>query len=102
MQELLSYDVPYAYVKDRDQVALFRSRGHLPKLPKHCVGSAGLNRLMENTLWSICKRCWKKEPGSGPNIMDIVRELESIDRYRDPDPQKYLSNFLVCQHNSRS
>jgi len=92
--ELLSYDMPYAHIHDRDQVTLAISRGILPSRLKHFDSSAGLNKLIENSLWTICKRCWDFDPEARPSISNIVSELEAIELCKDSDPQKYLLNIL--------
>jgi len=98
--ELLSYDLPYAHIKDRDQVTLVISRGFLPKYPADCAKSIGLNRVLENVLWSICKRCWNTDPGERPDVALLVGELDLIDRCKDTDARKYLSNLLDAFRNA--
>jgi len=95
--ELLSYDLPYAHIKHRDQVTLVISRGFLPKFPNHCATSTGLNKVLENALWCICIRCWNADPEVRPNISEIVGELEVVERCGDKDYDKFLSNLLQIQ-----
>ncbi|KLO09789.1 kinase-like protein [Schizopora paradoxa] len=98
--ELLSYNMPYAHIHDRDQVTLVVSKGFLPRRPKHLDDSTGLNRFLESKLWNVCERCWDLEPEARPPVLKIVEELQEIDRCKDSDMQIYSSNLLNSFRNA--
>ncbi|KLO13729.1 kinase-like protein [Schizopora paradoxa] len=69
--ELLSRDMPYSHVRDKNQVMMYIYQGRLPKKP------AGIDTLSDNELnyekqlWDLCKSCWAQEPKDRPT-MDLM------------------------------
>ncbi|KAK7041494.1 hypothetical protein VNI00_009362 [Paramarasmius palmivorus] len=62
---------PFHHLANDAAVAFAVWRGDRPSRPT--------NVEIQNELWSLINRCWEGEPGSRPNIVDVLRSLVDLD-----------------------
>ncbi|TFK26396.1 ras GEF [Coprinopsis marcescibilis] len=72
--ELLTGEQPFAGVPRDINVMRELDKGETPKRP---LGTVYLNNGLNDPMWSLIKRCWKK-PESRPTIQDIRIQLDEI------------------------
>jgi len=66
-------DRPFARFKDDRMVTLIISIGRLPPKPRFSE-DPNIN-IIEEFMWSICERCWKRDPVSRPSMDDLESEI---------------------------
>ena len=74
IQELLTGELPFSHIRSDSRVVTEIVRGndpHTPTIEEDDV-DAGLKRFM----WSICLKCWTREPDYRPTIDAVLEEMD--------------------------
>jgi abelson tyrosine-protein kinase 1 len=72
--ELLTGESPFSEISQNQEVMHAHTRGILPKRP---ANPTAIGAEMNNEMWDLLHRCWKK-PKSRPKIEEVKGELASI------------------------
>jgi len=73
--ELITGDVPYAYIKNDLRVMFAIVNGQLPCEPSFTGSSSDV--ALRRYMWSICHSCWIKDPMRRPSIAELLRDMET-------------------------
>ena len=73
-KELLSGHVPYSHIKFDARVLLAIINAELPS----CPATFDSWPHSWKSVWTICQRCWERDPDRRPTIGPLVQALEGV------------------------
>ncbi len=74
LQELITGGIPYSYIQYNFRVVLKIAKGELPSEPSFTGSSSDV--ALRSYMWSICNRCWIKDPKQRPSIAKVLEDME--------------------------
>jgi len=92
--ELLTGEIPYAHIQSDGPVSKAVSNGLLPEEPIY--RDSDPNADLQRYMWSLCRKCWKKEPVQRPLMRDVLKEMSDYRILID-----HPVNFTCGEHDVR-
>jgi len=71
--ELLTSERPYAHIRSDERTMTEIVKGRLP--PKPIIRSSDPDASLKRFMWSVCRKCWAKNPKKRPCTRDVLNEM---------------------------
>lgn len=75
-QELLTHKMPFYHINNDTFVMFHILRGNKPKDPMFSNDPSDAE--IERFLWTICLKCWEKNPDSRPSMSELEEDIEAF------------------------